>query len=99
MYSICIGLIMLINWSLIKWLIPTSVVLIINSLFVFGMYGLLLLMKSAFIKDVENGDIIMKDISFNSVLIFGIVEFVLAIVFIIVNSVLKNRKTKEVVAQ
>jgi len=96
---ICIGLIMLINWSLIKWLIPTSVVLIINSLFVFGMYGLLLLMKSAFIKDVENGDIIMKDISFNSVLIFGIVEFVLAIVFIIVNSVLKNRKTKEVVAQ
>ena len=95
---ICIGLIMLINWSLIKWLIPTSVVLIINSLFVFGMYGLLLLMKSAFIKDVENGDIIMKDISFNSVLIFGIVEFVLAIVFIIVNSVLKNRKTKEVVA-
>ena len=46
---------MLINWSLIKWLIPTSVVLIINSLFVLGMFGLLLLMKSAFIKDVENG--------------------------------------------
>ena len=96
---ICIGLIMLINWSLIKWLIPTSVVLIINSLFVLGMFGILTLLKGSLIKEIENGDIMMKDISFNSVLILGIVEFVLGIVFIIVNSVLKKRKTKEVVTQ
>ena len=97
--AICIGLIMLINWSLIKWLIPTSVVLIINSLFVLGMFGILSLLKGSLIREVENGDIMMKDISFNGVLILGIVEFVLGIVFIIVNSVLKKRKTKEVVTQ
>jgi len=90
---VCIALMMLISWSLIKWMKATGVCLITN--------GVLILLMFAFVDGIK--DLILRaidikiafaNLSFNSILIIGLVELIIGIILVVVHNIVNKKLNK-----
>ncbi len=82
---ILIGFIMLITWSLIKWVKVTSITLIISSILNIAAY-----LVVTFLTNQINSEII-KLLNFDIFLIVGIILFVIGIIGIIIYNLIKKK--------
>ena len=90
---IIIGLLMLINWSFIKWMIPTGVTSIIASINILLVFGILKVVQGQVSSSDSSADI-LREMNFNSVLYIGLGMFILGIVLIILYNVFKKKKVE-----
>ena len=89
-------LLLLINWSLYKWLLITGIDLIVSGViislvFVAGLVFNDIIASVDFIKET------VGEINLNGYIIWGVVEIVIGIIFIIVYNVVKNKVSVEAV--
>ena len=89
---ICIILMMLISWSLVKWMRATGICLITNGVLISLSYLFVEGFKNILLK-AANISISFNNMSFNNILIIGILELIVGILFV-VGFVLLNKKTK-----
>ena len=88
--GIILGLIIiysLLNWSFYKFLSPLGVSTIISGILYLGIYGLIMVFKDLILKSTE------LNINFNpkTILIAGIIELALGIIFIIIRDVIEKQ--------
>jgi len=91
---ILIGLLMLINWSFIKWMIPTGVTSIIASLNIILLYGILKLAQGK-VDGTDSSVDMFKEMSFNNVLYIGLGLLFIGIVLIVLYNIFKKKKVNE----
>ena len=85
-----IGLLMLISWSFIKWMKATGICLITNGVLVLLMFVFIDGIKDLIIKAMDIG-IKLGNITFNNILIMGIIELVLGIALVVTHSLLSKK--------
>ena len=90
---VSILLLMLISWSLIKWMKATGVCLITNGVLISLLYVFVNGIKDLVFK-VANLGISVKNISFNTILIIGLSELVLGIILVVVHKMVNKRTNK-----
>lgn len=90
---VCIILLMIINWSLYKWMKTTGVSIIISGVLVSMVYFAIDIVKK-YLTQEELG-ISLESLNFNIIIIMGITEIVLGIIFIIGYSIIKKQSIKE----
>lgn len=73
-----IALIALVNWSAIKWMVPTGICLIVSSSFVCLIYSLI-----GFIKEQALDDIKIESLPISGIIMVGVTELLLGIALII----------------
>ena len=86
----CIGLLMLISWSLIKWMKATGICLIVNGVLITLMYVIVMTLKDVIINNIDAG-IFIQNITFNNILIIGMVELIGGIALVITHKVINNK--------
>jgi hypothetical protein len=86
-----IGLLMLINWSYIKWMIPTAVPAIIDGILIMLLFGIIKLSQSV-VSSSDSSVEMFKEMNFNRILYIGLGEFVLGILLIVLYNIFKKRK-------
>ena len=79
-----IGLLLLINWSLIKWMIIVGIDLIISGVLFIGLFAAAEILKDMLLKEEAK-----INFNFNSFLISGVLQIVIGIVLIVVYNILK----------
>lgn len=89
---VCIALMMLISWSLVKWMKATAVCLITNGVLISLIYVFVDGVKDIIFKAINVG-ISLGGISFNTILIIGLSELVAGIALVVVYNLL-NKKNK-----
>ena len=89
---VCIALMMLISWSLVKWMKATGVCLITNGVLISLIYVFVDGVKDIIFKAINVG-ISLGGISFNTILIIGLSELVAGIALVVVYNLL-NKKNK-----
>lgn len=87
----CLALMMLISWSLVKWMKATGVCLITNGVLITLMYIFIDGIKDLILKAINLG-ISMNNVSFNNILIIGLSELGIGILLVIIHKVLSNKK-------
>ena len=92
---VLIGLLMLINWSYIKWMIPTAIPAIIDGILIMLLYGIVKF-SQGFISGSDSSVEMFKEMNFNRILYIGLGEFVLGIVLIVLYNIFKKRKNEVV---
>ena len=91
---LCISLMMLISWSLVKWMKATGVCLITNGVLISLIYVFIDGVKDIILKAVNIG-ISLKGISFNTILIIGLSELVIGIALVIIHNLINKKKKEE----
>ena len=86
-------LLMLISWSLIKWMKATGVCLIVNGVLITLLFVFVDGIKDLIIKNSELG-IFVNNISFINILIIGLIELVLGILLVIAHKYLSKNNNK-----
>lgn len=81
-----IGLLILINWSIIKWMLVFGIDLIVS-----GLLTTIIFIAGSFIKEMIDLSNVKLTLNLNGFLIAGIIQFVLGLILIIVYSILKNK--------
>lgn len=76
----------LINWSLIKWMVPTGISIIISGGFFTLIFGLLSFFKDDIVNDILK---INVKLNFSEFVIAGIIELTVGILLIILYCILK----------
>ena len=82
---IFIGLLLLINWSLFKWMIVVGIDLIISGILFFSIY-----VSAELVKDMVLKEKARIQFNFDSFMISGIIQIVVGILLIVLYIVLKN---------
>ena len=95
--GIAILLLMLVNWSVITWMLPAGVSLIMSGTFVNMIYLLTEFLKDVLSTDADVGKYIVN-INMSYTALIGISEFVLGIVLIIIKNKINKAEIKENIA-
>ena len=84
-------LLILINWSLYRWMLVPGICLIIS-----GILMSLIFFMGMLLNDIISAEKVIKEaigyISFNSYIVVGIIELVVGIIFVVAYNLLKNHK-------
>ena len=91
---VCIALMILISWSLIKWMKSTGICLITNGVLISLLYLFIDAAKSMVMR-VINNNTLFNNISFNNILIIGLSELIIGIILIVVYKLLNKKTNKE----
>ena len=87
---IIILLIIFINWSFVKWIVPTGVSLLMAGIFTGIIYSLLDFVKTYFFGNVVNVKLSITAVSFINIFILAIFEMIGGIVLIVVGKNIKK---------
>lgn len=91
---VCIALLMLISWSFVKWMKATGVCLITNGVLITLTFIFIDGIKDLFLKAIDN-KISLGNISFNLILIIGLVELFIGIALIVIHKLINKKSNKE----
>ena len=87
---VCIALMMLISWSLIKWMKSTGVCLITNGILVSLTFVFIDGIKGFIINRLNNASI-FEGMTFNNILIIGLSELGIGIILVIIYNILNKK--------
>lgn len=88
---VCILLLMLISWSLIKWMKATGVCFITNGILITLLYIFAAGIKDLILKSADL-KLYLENITFNNILIIGLVELALGIALVFIHKYLKKQE-------
>ena len=86
-----VGLLMLISWSVVKWTKATGICLITNGILITLLYLIIASIKDLILKYADLG-IFIQNISFNAILIIGLVELILGIGLVTAHKILSKKE-------
>ena len=89
-----IALLMLISWSLIKWMKATGVCLIVNGVLITLLYLILASIRDLILNNANLG-IYIQNITFSTILVIGLVELVLGIALVIAHKIINKKGLNE----
>lgn len=87
---VCISLMMLISWSLIKWMKSTGICLITNGILVSLTFVFIDGIKGFIINRLNNSSI-FEGMTFNNILIIGLSELGIGIILVIIYNILNKK--------
>lgn len=90
---VCILLLMLISWSIIKWMKATGICFITNGVLIILLFIVIDGIKDLIIKSIDLG-IFVDNMSFTNILIIGLTELILGIALVITHKILIKKNIK-----
>lgn len=88
---VCVILLFVINWSWFKWMMITGIDLIISGLFISLIYVVGMVFNDIIASTEEIKEII-GEINLNGYLIWGLSEFLIGVLLVVLYAVIKNKK-------